>query len=405
MTLKELETVVRKYMLLNDPHVIKLLCGFIIASRLPINPPWLFLVGPPSGGKTKLLEALLDVTGIVPLDNLTTRTFASGMRGRGGVSNSLLDNLLPNDILMFSDFTTFIQKEEKAQAEIIGQMRRIYDGRFNDKTGSGINTDWEGKLSVLGGVTEDIYPALAAFGTMGERFLLWEFVQADDRALADIASKNLDDGPAKKEMREAFTEYLNNFPLPTNTQVDEVTRQQIVDLSVFVCKARTPVRRKKFHRDSPIIQVNQAEKPPRLVKQILGFGLGLQAINGGKMEDDDRHLLVKMALDSIPSIRRKCLESLTRYTDYITTRGLAGKMNLHSDTIRMHLEDLAAMKVIKYSTTTKSDRWTINEEYRGLMEVYAGIRPIGDVLKEEVPAEQEPPPQTALERAAGEEFD
>jgi len=178
MTLQDLETVVRKYMLLNDPHIIKLLCGFIIASRLPINPPWLFIVGPPSGGKTQLLESLLDVTGIEPMDNLTARTFASGMRARKGEeSNSLLDRLKPNDTLLFPDFTTFIQKEERAQAEIIGQLRRIYDGRFNDKTGAGVETNWKGRLSILAAVTEDIYPALAAFGTMGERFLLWDFIQ------------------------------------------------------------------------------------------------------------------------------------------------------------------------------------------------------------------------------------
>lgn len=398
MTLEDLEAVVKKHMLLADPHIIKLLCGFIVASRLPINPPWLFIVGPPSGGKTKLLEALLSVEGMVPIDNLTPKTFASGMRGKDGQSYSLLDNLMPNDTLLFADFTTFIQKDERQQGEIIGQMRRIYDGRFNNKTGNGVNVNWENrKISIIAGVTEEIYPALASFGTMGERFLLWEFLQADDYELAEMASHNLDDKPAKVEMEKAFAEFLNNFQIPAITTIDETTRKQIRDLSVFVCKARTGVRRKKYHRDNPIEQISKSEKPPRLVKQILGLGLGLQALNGGTMSDDDRHLLCKIALDSIPSMRRKCLQALTRYTNGVTTRGLAGMMNLPPETVRLHLQDLAAMELIKYSTISGHDQWRLHDEYRGLVEVYEGIRPIGDILaakdeKEAIPDEFNLPP-------------
>ena len=270
-------------------------------------------------------------------------------------------------------------------------MRRIYDGKFVNETGSGVSTNWHGRLSVMAGVTEKIYPALAMFGAMGERFLLWEFVQPNDREVAEMASKNLDDNPAKAEMQVAFAEFLNNLPDSETTTIDETTRKQIVDLSVFVCKARTQVERKQYHRDNPIMQVYKPEQPPRMVKQILGFGLGLQALNGGQMTDSDRHILCKMALDSIPSIRRKCLQTLTLYTEGVTTRGLAGAMKYPVDTVLMHLQDLAAVNVIDYLTATNRDRWRIKDECRSLMEVYEGLRPIGDILEEETPVAEAPP--------------
>src|SRR3990167_2702988 len=195
-------------------------------------------------------------------------------------------------------------------------MRKIYDGDFRKQTGAGTGTDWQGRLSVLAGTTEKIYPSMGMFGAMGERFLMWDLDQPNDREVAKLAAQNLDDGPATAQMTAAFAEFLNNFPLPVDIKrVDEKTENQIVDLAVFVCKARTPVERRKYHRDSPIEQVYRPEQPPRFVKQILGFGLGLQALSGGALTDDDRHILCKMALDSIPSIRRKCLQALTQYNE------------------------------------------------------------------------------------------
>lgn len=398
MNLNDVENVVRKHLLLKDPQIIKLLCGFIIASRLPIDPPWLWIVSPPSGGKSTLLESLLGITGVKPMDNLTARTFASGMKGKQGKSYSLLDNVDPNDTLLFSDFTTFINKDERVRAEIMGQMRRIYDGRYVDKTGAGISTEWSGKLSVLAGVTEKIYFVMPSFGPMGERFLLWNFLQPEDKEVAEKASFNLDNTAAKQEMKEAFALYLNDFPLPSARQVDETTRKQIVELSTFICRARTQVERKKYHRDNPIEQVYTPEGPGRIVKQILGFGLGLQAINNGEITNDDRKLLCKMALDSIPAPRRKCLQALTQYPQGVETRALAKKMNYPDPAaVRVHLQDLAAVGVIEYLTASKRDRWKLKDIYVYLMEVYDGIRPIGDVLEEEEPLPEEPPPQSETE--------
>src|SRR3990167_1862522 len=124
MLLSDLEAVVRKHLLLADSNIVKLLCAFVVASRMPINPPWLFIVGPPGGGKSMILKALQGITGTTPIDDLTANTFASGMRGREGKSNSLLHNLPPNSILIFKDFTTIISKDEQSRGAIVGQLRK-----------------------------------------------------------------------------------------------------------------------------------------------------------------------------------------------------------------------------------------------------------------------------------------
>src|SRR3990167_10614173 len=178
MTLAQLQAVVSKHLLLADSNIVKLLCAFVVAARLPINPPWFFIVGPPSGGKSALLKSLHDITGIVRIDDLTANTFSSGMRGQGGQSNSLLDKLIPNSILLFKDFTTLISKDDASRSMIIGQMRKIYDGDFRKIYGNSVEINFESKApAVLAGVTEKIYPSMAMFADMGERFLFWSFKQ------------------------------------------------------------------------------------------------------------------------------------------------------------------------------------------------------------------------------------
>jgi predicted ATPase len=88
MTLSELETIVKQHMLLADEGVVKLLCAFVIAQRMETSPPWLFLVGASSGGKSMLLKALRNVQGYYALDDLTANTFVSGQQKKTGSADS-----------------------------------------------------------------------------------------------------------------------------------------------------------------------------------------------------------------------------------------------------------------------------------------------------------------------------
>lgn len=398
MTLADLEAVVKKHMLLADTHIIKLLCAFVVASRLPINPPWFFIVGPPSGGKSQLLKSLQHAAGVLPIDDLTANTFSSGMRGQNGQSNSLLDKLQPNSILLFKDFTTIISKDDSSRSMIIGQMRKIYDGDFRKIYGNSVETNFEGKApSVLAGVTEKIYPSMAMFADMGERFLFWDFKQAETiderKAVNRMAARNLNDGPGNAEMKASFTEYIESLAIPEKAiDMDKDTESQIVDLAEFVTRARTPVLRKKYSRDEPIIQVYRPEQGPRFVKQVLGIAQGLWVVSGGEITEEDRWILCKMALDSIPSIRRKCLQALTQYNLGVNAVRLADELRYPKDSIQMHLEDLAAVKVIDRTRLHNRELWKIKDEYRVIMEFHEGIKSLNQTLEEEVPTEEAAPP-------------
>ena len=65
----------------------------VIANRMDGDPLWMFLVAPPSGGKTEVIRSLDDVADVYPLSSLTAQTFASGFE-RKGAETSLLANFV-----------------------------------------------------------------------------------------------------------------------------------------------------------------------------------------------------------------------------------------------------------------------------------------------------------------------
>jgi len=81
VTLQELETNISKYLVLEDKGVVKLLAGTVIANRRPgLDPTWLFVATSSSGAKSELLLALSYAAGIMPKDDLTSKTFVSGVK-------------------------------------------------------------------------------------------------------------------------------------------------------------------------------------------------------------------------------------------------------------------------------------------------------------------------------------
>lgn len=387
MTFEELEEIISKYMLLEDKGIVKLLCAFIIAARLPINAPWLFIVSSSSGGKSMLLKALEGCEGVQPLDDLTSNTFISGMKGRDGESNSLLDAVGVNAILLFKDFTTILSKAQESKSDIIGQLRKIYDGDFTKGTGNkgGLPSSWEGKVTVLAGTTTSIYTSMHQFAAMGERFIMYHMNQPDREAMGDMATRTMDEREASAAMKDAFTKFLSEIDVPDKVPtIPEEIRHDIVQLSEMTTRARSVVERDWRDREKRIIQVHDLEMPARFAKQIIAIAFGMMVINGSdNLMQLDRNIISSMALDSITFMRRACMRMLTKY-EVVQTGGLAVRLALPPDSIRMHLQDLAALGVLNYTKGSgNKDQWELKEHYRDLMARFDHIETTNVALTED----------------------
>ena len=92
---------------------------------------------------------------MLPLSDLTDKTLASGLTPDKGDDPSLLSRLL-NAVMVFKDFTTVLEMRREQRAAVLAQLREIYDGRFDKSWGTGKELHWQGRLSVLAGVTSAV---------------------------------------------------------------------------------------------------------------------------------------------------------------------------------------------------------------------------------------------------------
>jgi len=275
----------------------------------------------------------------------------------------------------------------------LGILRQLYDGTFEKSYGNGILIKWEGKLSLVAGTTTKIYSLLYQFSALGERYLLYNFVQPDRKFTTrkSLKAEAMMEKVAEEEIGNAFKEYLDGIKIPETLPVmEESLIDDLVDLAEFVTRARSVVERDMRNPKKIIIQVHDLEMPMRFAKQVNAIAYGLKVINGNRdLENEDKNLIYKLALDSIPVMRRICLRNLTHYRT-ISTAGLAETLQLPTDTVNLALGDLASLGVAtRIRVKSNRDEWEIKDEYRALLSKFEKIEVTDQDLEEETIADSD----------------
>lgn len=398
MKFTDVNNVVNSYLLMEDKGVVRMICGSMIANYLPTPPSWIFLVGAPSGGKSVLLSALKHVTGIFELDDMTAQTFASGMRGQS--QNSLLYQLPNNGTVLIKDYSTMLAKDKESRGAILSQMRKIFDGDYRKKFGNGEEVIWSGKMGMMAGVTPEIYntEAMNSNAALGERYLYYH-MDTPDRI--DVGMLSTDKGmkslESDKVMAETFGNYLNahiqrcndeqasgSFELP---HIPESIRKEIVVLAEMATRARSVVPRDAYkgHQNMPVT----LEMTPRFAKSLMVIALGLLVLHRyddepEELTEQDKSILFKIALDSIPLSRRHMLEALTLYAS-ASENGLREQMSADATWVKLQVNDLNRLGLVNIVKSVGSG-WTyhLKPEYRELFSKYKNLSMSKDTLDDNV---------------------
>lgn len=395
MLFQDLENIIKKYMLLEDKGIVKLLCAYVVALRIPIPPPWLFILGASSGGKSMLLNSLAQVRGYRALDDVTSASFLSGSRG-GGEEMSLLHNLPKECFLVFKDFTTILSKQKESRGAIIGLLRKIYDGEMSKKTGNiSATNNWEGKIGVLGGSTSSFYTKMADFADMGERTLAYIFQQPSKRDLGErIFEDGLNDFEAKETMRKAFKTYLDDSDINIPPKVsdlpkfDRQTKDDILDLAELTTTARSGVERNFYDRDAPVMAKHFEEQIARFQKEIMALSYGFMLLNQHDtgqsiLLPQDKKTLYAMALDTIPYNRRLILVQMAKLGFSSTEKSLSEYLGLDEKAIKIALGDMRAHGMFISHASHSGISWELNPKWQDIIKKfeYMDMTPI-EVKKE-----------------------
>jgi hypothetical protein len=360
--------VFTRWLLIKDRAYIPVLVGAALAHRLCSDPVWLLIVAPPGGTKTEPLRSFLADPGFYPLSELTPKTFASGLEIPGGSDPSLLLRLT-NEILIFKDFTTVLQMRHEDQQAILAQLREIYDGRYDKTWGTGRELHWEGRLGFIAGVTPIIDKHQAVMSMLGERFVLFRVILPDRRKLARSALKSRQ---REKEMRHDLARAMRGFLAArgsTAPDIDAAALDRIATVADFVTRARSGVQRDGWKRE--LEYAPEPEAPTRFAKVLASLASGIAlAYDSETVTERELRLVLRVALDCLPLIRRRVIGALVEQTitedeDRLSTSAIAGAAQFSTTAIRRSLEDLQALEVVvcHKAGKGKADQWALAEPW------------------------------------------
>ena len=348
--IKELMAEFQKWLRLTDEMIDALKCilSVVVSNRLDGDPLWLYIVAPPGGSKTELLNTLSASEECVIRSTITAQGLISGFQGPGGSDPSLLPRLT-NKTLVIKDFTELRSLHRDPRAEVYSVLRGAYDGYVERSYGNGVTRRYTNThFSILAGVTQSIHGDTDA--TLGERFLKFQMMRGVGFDAGETIRKALNNVTLEREMRESLAGICARFlstrfetnPLPemTSLQID-----RLIALSQFVSMLRGQVERDIKDR---ITYRPQHEVGTRIAKQLKKLAVSLAYISDETVVSDSNYAIVEqVALDSCIGLALEVFGVLNENTEGMSLQDLSDFLKIPYDSLSNKLQDLEMLGVIQ----------------------------------------------------------
>jgi hypothetical protein len=359
----EVVEVFRRWLYLPDPRQLLALLGTVAANRLEGDPVWLLLVGPPGGGKSELLQSIATLPNVRSAATLTAPALLSGTARRerdpeskGGLLRSIGDF----GILLCKDFGSVLSMHRDERAQVLAALREIYDGSWTRHVGvdGGRSLEWRGKVGLVAGCTPTIDRHHAVMGAMGERFVLMRLPEVDS---GEQARRALAHAGREREMRSELAAAVARLflePKGDPTKLSEQERERLISLTTLVVRCRSAVERDSHTREVELIPGSEA--PTRLVVVLERLLSGLDVL--GVERAASWEIVTRVALDSMPALRRAVIQALFAAGEEIPTPKLAEAVRHPTQTSRRAVEDLTAHGIaerVSRGEGRNADTWAL----------------------------------------------
>lgn len=358
-----------------DMEVVEVAVSVAMAHYFKNDKPiWLMILGPPGSGKTSIpLTCLEALPFSYSQDDLSSSTFLSGLALGEKNQFSLLHNIgTPQDrsgILLFPDFTTFMSKRAEEKEQVMGQLRRVYDGEFDRTIGNG-RLSWKGKVTIVAAATPQVESHWSSQRNLGERFMQVRWPRGNG---IEQAKKAIQQVEHENFIREQLKELTRAFifpderppqPLPMPADYEGIGA---VHLAELVARLRVHVPRERDHRREIVDAPPEAESPTRIIKA-MGQLARARATAFNKPSVDLRDFAVsrRVALDSIPPLRKAILDAVT--AGEIGQTDLLKRVGAPRTTTLRCAEDMEAIGCLESYEQGIERRWLLGEQFKELLE-------------------------------------
>lgn len=370
----------QEYLHLPDPSVLQMLMGAVAANMMDGCPVWIMFVGPPSCGKSELLNTLLDVPYMVEAADIASEAaFLSGTPARErskDATGGLLCQVGPHGGLILNDFTSVLCKPADKISMIMGVLREAYGGRWTRHIGGegGRTITWAGKLALFAGVTGKIDQYHSMSAELGERWIYWRWVTSSDgyaESRMALSNRGL---KWREDLRETVVSFFDEIGLKfgqstPSRDLTSVEHMRIHELATVAVRCRSAVARDTYSKE--ILGTKQTELTVRLISVLNQLLLGLEFI--GVSDQMLWKLLVKTAMDSMPYMRRLAIEVVA--SNPTTMESLTRILGCDPNPAKRMVKDLEVQGILeRHGSIISLSPW-MSENYRKVNKVYRASPP------------------------------
>lgn len=349
----------RMHMTQDTEDALKIVLAVAFSAKIPGDPLWMFLVGPPGSGKSLLLRSLEGSESCVFKSKLLPKTLASGYKTEDGSDPSLLPNLKQKTLIV-KDYTAIKSMPLGVQEELYGVLRDAYDGRVDVQFGNGVLHTYEDcYFAMVAGVTDVIHGDSRA--TLGERFLKFELVRGhyDPRKHVRAAIDNMAMlASSETALREITGDFLakpvNPAKLP---KVPNWVKDRILALSQVVAYLRAGVDRHGYR--------SRPEVSTRLAKTIIKLGQCICIVLAKPSIDTEVYrIMEQVAFDTSIGWAADIVRTMIRYYPKpVDQKTISNESNISESTTRRKLDELIELGAVVFGKRDSSGRGRRAEGY------------------------------------------
>lgn len=358
--LADIVAAFREAFFLPDPGIVYVTLAAVVANRLPGDPLWLVLVGPPSSGKSEVLATISGLSEVHRVSSFTEAGLLSGSPGKKG-TGGLLMAISEFGLLVFSDLGTVLSEHSSSRSRLFALLREVYDGELTRQLGTerGHRFHWRGKVGLIGAATEAI--DAVDVGLMGERLVYYRLPALsveDEQATGLFALDNSGRQAAiRAHLRHIVLSFFAELRIPNEVApLSGEEQQRLIDLATLGTRARSSVVRHGHSREIELVP--QPERTPRFVAQLGQLHSAFRLL--GVENDESWRLLSQVSLDGMHSGRRTVLEVLAGCSLDVTTSIITARSHLPRTTARRFLEELCAVGLVEL-TGDSPETWCLAE--------------------------------------------
>jgi len=371
-----------------------------ISVYLPGEPLWCLVVGPPSCGKSMIIEAFGGSNKYFDyVSKFTAESLVSGWKAGG--DNSLLP-LLNQKTLFVKDLTVILGLPEGVQQKLWDILRDSYDGYVKITFGNGEVKEYTGfKFCLVAGVTHAIHRHNDA--TMGERFIKIDYLGSDfdEDAHMDMAMSMMDDKVENKAklMHTVLGYYRHlaeNFSIDKLPKMNDDMRERVKALARLVANLRTKVEKDRYegmiHRPVP-------EVATRLALQFTLTLRCLAYVRGETEISNESYAIVrKIAFDTCHELNFEVIDYIYRKKS-VTKQKLVEDLRIPSTRVHQITSDFVQLGILNYRKEKETvmgrptHQFYINEDIQAWLDMVRPESPKKSLALRSIPQEPLPMPK------------